>query len=102
MAEESALPGAGWWRLARELDPFRATWRLFTNVRWAIGIITFLALASLMGVVVPQVPVNVRGDTAAEAQWLAFQEERFGFLTDAINRLGLFDVFHARWFIYAL
>src|SRR3990172_9141711 len=56
MAEESALRGAGWWRLARELDPFRATWRLFTNVRWAIG----------------------------------------------ITSLGLFDVFHAGWFIYAL
>ena len=64
MAEESALPGAGWWRLARELDPFRATWRLFTNVRWAIGIIAFLALASLMGVVVPQAPAAVRGDAS--------------------------------------
>src|SRR3972149_7755144 len=102
MAEESALPGAGWWRLARELDPFRATWRLFTNVRWAIGIITFRALASLMGVVVPQVPANVRGDGAAEARWLDFQEGRFGSLTGAMNSLGMFDVFHARWVIYAL
>jgi cytochrome c biogenesis protein ResB len=102
VAEESALRRAGWLRVARELDPFRATWRLFTNVRWAIGIITFLALAGLLGVVIPQAPANVRGDAAAEAQWLAFQEERFGFLTDAINRLGLFDVFHARWFVYAL
>lgn len=102
MAEESALPGAGWWRLARELDPFRATWRLFTNVRWAIGIITFLALASLMGVVVPQVPAAVRGDAAAEGRWLDVQEGRFGFLTGAMNSLGLFDVFHASWFIYAL
>ena len=102
MAKESALRGAGWARLARELDPFRATWRLFTNVRWAIGIITFLALASLMGVVVPQVPAAVRGDAAAEGRWLDVQEGRFGFLTDAMNSLGLFDVFHARWFVYVL
>src|SRR3990170_6301322 len=102
MAEESALRGAGWWRLAREMDPFRATWRLFTNVRWAIGIITFLALASLMGVVVPQAPAAVRGDGAAEGRWLDFQEGRFGFLTGVMNSLGLFDVFHASWFIYAL
>src|SRR3970040_1456147 len=101
MAEESALRGAGWWRLARELDPFRATWRLFTNVRWAIGIISFLALAGLMGVLVPQAPVSVRGDPAAEAGWLGVQEGRFGFLTDTMNRLDLFDVFHARWFVYA-
>src|SRR3990172_6446389 len=102
MAEESALRGAGRWRLARELDPFRATWRLFTNVRWAIGIISFLALASLMGVIVPQAPASVRGDAAAEGRWLAVQEGRFGFLTDAMTPLGLFDVFHARWFVYAL
>src|SRR3989304_2479634 len=102
MAEESALRGAGWWRLARELDPFRAPWRLFPNVRWAIGIISFLALASLMGVVVPQAPASVRGDAAAEGRWLAVQGGRFGVLTDAMTSLGLFAVFHARWFVYAL
>ena len=89
-------------RTARELDPFRATWRLFTNVRWAIGIITFLVLASLIGVLIPQVPVSVRGDVAAEVQWLALQEERFGFLAGSMNRIGLFDVFHTRWFVYVL
>jgi cytochrome c biogenesis protein ResB len=102
MAKETALRGGGRWRLARELDPLRATWRLFTNVRWAIGIIAFLALASLVGVVVPQVPAAVRGDGAAEARWLDVQEGRFGFLTGAMNSLGLFDIFHAGWFIYAL
>src|SRR3970040_3038724 len=102
MAEENAPRGAGWWRLAREMDPFRATWRLFTNVRWAIGIIAFLALSSLVGVVVPQVPAAVRGDGAAEGRWLDVQEGRFGSLTGAMKSLGLFDVFHASWFIYAL
>src|SRR3989304_5432169 len=102
MADESALRGAGGWRLARELAPLRAPWRLFTNVRWAIGIIAFLALASLVGVVVPQVPAAVRGDAVAEGRWLDVQEGRFGFLTGGMNSLGLFDVFHAGWFIYAL
>ncbi len=102
MAEQDTLRGVGWLRLARELDPLRATWRLFTNVRWAIGIIAFLALASLLGVVVPQVPAGVRGDAAAEADWLAVQEDRFGFLTDPMNHVGLFDVFHTYWFVYAL
>ena len=102
MAEQDVLRRVGWLRTARELDPFRATWRLFTNVRWAIGIITFLVLASLLGVLIPQAPASVRGDVAAEVQWLALQEERFGFLTDSMNRIGLFDVFHARWFVYVL
>ncbi|MFB3093738.1 MAG: cytochrome c biogenesis protein ResB, partial [Dehalococcoidia bacterium] len=102
MAEQGVLGRGGWLRLARQLDPFRATWRLLTNVRWAIGLIAFLVLAGLLGVVVPQIPANVRGDALAEVQWLAVQEGRFGFLTDPMNRLGFFDVFHARWFIYAL
>ncbi|KKL23642.1 hypothetical protein LCGC14_2423330, partial [marine sediment metagenome] len=102
MAEQDVLRRVGWLRTARELDPFRATWRLFTNIRWAIGIITFLVLASLLGVLIPQAPASVRGDVAAEVQWLAQQEERFGFLTDSMNRIGLFDVFHARWFVYVL
>ncbi len=102
MAEQSALRSAGWLRTVRALDPFRATWRLFTNVRWAIGIISFMVLASLMGVLLPQVPSNVRGDGVAEAQWLASQGDRFGFATDVMNRVGLFDIFHAVWFVYAL
>lgn len=102
MTEGSALWGVGWLKTVRELDPFRATWRLFTSVRWAIGIITFLALASLLGVVLPQVPANVRGNVAAESEWLAFQGQRYGFLADVINHAGLFDVFHAWWFVYAL
>lgn len=102
MAEENVLRSAGWLRLARELDPFRATWRLFTSVRWAIGIITFLVLATLIGVIVPQVPLDIRGEPVAETEWLALQEERFGVFTDAMNRAGLFNVFQARWFIYAL
>jgi len=103
VAEQSAISGAWWWRTARlMLVPFWATWRLLTSVRWAIGLIAFLALAGLLGVVVPQAPDNVRGDAVAEAQWLAVQEERFGFLTAPMNRLGFFEVFQALWFIYAL
>jgi cytochrome c biogenesis protein ResB len=102
VAKEGVVARSAWLRLARDLDPFRATWRLFTNVRWAIGIITFLVLTGLIGVFVPQAPSAVRGNGALEADWLARQEDRFGFLTDPMNGLGLFDVFHARWFVYAL
>ncbi|MCH7998593.1 MAG: cytochrome c biogenesis protein ResB [Chloroflexi bacterium] len=103
MAEQSVIRGAWWWRTARlMMVPLWATWQLLISVRWAIGLIAFLALAGLLGVIVPQVPANVRGDALAEVQWLAVQEGRFGFLTDPMNRLGFFEVFHARWFIYAL
>jgi cytochrome c biogenesis protein len=86
-----------------EADPLRWLWRLLTSVRFALGLIGFLALASLLGVLIPQLPVEMRGNPAAVAAWLDFQEEeRFGFLTDSMYRLGLFTLFRSVWFGAAL
>jgi cytochrome c biogenesis protein ResB len=83
-------------------NPLSAVWRLLTNVRWAIALIAFLALASLLGVLLPQVPDGVRGDSPAVSLWLEGQRGTYGVFTDVIHRLGLFDVFHARWFAVSL
>jgi len=80
----------------------RAVWRLFTSVRWALILLAFLALAGLLGVLLPQMPSTVRGDSAAVADWLDTQEGKFGVFTDPLDRLGFFDVFHARWFAAGL
>ena len=110
MAAGKALPGAGagsasglgWAKAALILNPLRAVWWLFTNVRFAIFLLAFLSAVSLLGVVLPQVPSNVRGDAFAEADWLEFQEGKFGPLTGPMDRVGLFDIFHARWFAVAM
>ena len=91
-----------WAQTARELDPLRAVWRLFTSVRWALILLAFLALAGLLGVLLPQIPGTVRGDGAAVADWLDVQRGKFGVFTDPFYRLGFFDVFHARWFAAGL
>lgn len=96
------LSAAGWSRGLGLLAPFAAVWWLFTNVRFAIVLLALLSAASLLGVVVPQVPSNMRGDAVAEAAWLKAQEGRYGFLTDPMHRLGLFDVFHTGWFVMLL
>ena len=80
----------------------RAVWRLFTSVRWALILLAFLALAGLLGVLLPQIPSTVRGDSAAVTDWLDVQRGKFGVFTDAFYRLGFFDVFHARWFAAGL
>ena len=84
--------------LARAVRPLRAVWWLFTNVRFAIVLLVILCLVSLAGVLVPQLPSNVRGDAFAEARWLDSREGSFGFLAGPMDRLGLFDMFHAPWF----
>ncbi len=108
MATGRALPGAGLARQAAArraaaigaglLRPLRAVWWLLTNVRFAIVLLAALSLVSLLGVVLPQVPTNVRGDALAEARWLDAQEGKFGPFTSAIDAAGLFDLFHTRWF----
>src|SRR5262245_37193350 len=55
-----------------------------------------------MGVLIPQVPEAMRGNDAAVQAWLDNERSTFGPLTDVMYRLGLFSVFQARWFLFAL
>lgn len=89
-------------RLAASFDPFVAIWRLLTSVRFAIGLIAFLALAGLAGVVIPQIPPQMRDNPAAVRAWLEAQRDTFGPLTDTMYDLDLFGVFDAPWFLAGL
>jgi cytochrome c biogenesis protein len=84
------------------LDLWQPIWRLLTSVRFAVFYIGALALFGLLGVLIPQVPEAMRGNDAAIATWLDGQHRTFGPLTEPMHRLGLFEVFHATWFLAAL
>lgn len=86
----------------RTFDLFYPVWRLLTSVRFAVFFIATLALFGLMGVVIPQVPEAMRGNDAAIAAWLDGERQTFGPFTDPMYRLGMFEVFHAKWFLGAL
>lgn len=87
-----------WTRSFGVLNPLKAVWWLFTNVRFAIVLLLVLCAVSLAGLLLPQKPLPVRGDVVADAAWLDLQQERFGFLAAPLDAASLFDVFHARWF----
>ena len=82
-----------------KFDPLRATWRLLTNVKFAVALVTVAVLASLLGVVLPQLPAEMRGNPPARSAWLELQREDFGWLTGILDGLDLFDVFHSPWFV---
>ncbi len=82
-----------------KFDPLRATWRLLTNVKFAVALVTVAVLASLIGVVLPQLPAEMRGNPPARSAWLELQREDFGWLTGVLDGLDLFDVFHSPWFL---
>ena len=86
-----------------EFEPIRWPWRLLTSVRFALALIAFLAVAAMIGILLPQIPPAMRGNDAAVQAWLNFQEQRgFGFTADPLYRLGLFDVFRSLWFVSGL
>jgi cytochrome c biogenesis protein len=84
------------------LELWAPIWRLLTSVRFAVIYIGLLTLFALIGVLVPQVPEPMRGNSAAIQVWLDKQRGMFGPLTDGMFRLGLFEVYRTRWFMVAL
>ncbi len=102
MASAGAAPvgraGAGpWWE-----PPFRVLWRVFTSVRFALALTGFLAVVGFAGVLIPQIPIPMRGNPAAVDAWLQRQEGRYGFLTEPMHWAGLFNVFGTLWFKFGL
>jgi cytochrome c biogenesis protein len=100
--EKAASPARGWSRTWNLLNPLRAVWWLVTSVRFAIFLLGLLAVVSLIGVLVPQVPANIRGDALSESMWLRTQEDTFGPITEPMDSIGMFDLFHQRWFALLL
>ena len=84
--------------LSREWNPLRGVFELFTSVRFAILFGLVAAAASLLGVVFPQMPNQIRFSPTASQAWLETQRGRYGPLTDVIARFGLFEVFSTPWF----
>jgi cytochrome c biogenesis protein ResB len=89
-------------------DPIYPIWRWLTSVRIAIILIAFIALVSLIGVVIPQVPVQAQGDAAAIAQHINDQRGTWGFATDILADFpwfyntngGIFNLFNQPyWFL---
>lgn len=80
------------------IDPFRGLFRLLTSVRFALLQLAVVAVAALLGVVIPQAPDPVRLNPAAYDAWTEFQRGKFGPLAELMRRLDLFEVFHSLWF----
>ena len=82
-----------------------AAWRLLTDVRFAVVLITLLALAGLVGMLVRQFPVTAADDPARYAAELAVMQAAWGglpagsLIVDAFDVFGLFSVFSTPWFL---
>lgn len=81
--------------------PAYAAWHRLTSVRFALGLIAVIAIAALLGVLIPQVPEGMRGSPELHRQFVAGQGQ-YGAAAPVMDRLGLFTVFHSWWFVSLL
>jgi len=84
-----------------------AVWRTLTNVKFAVLQISVLAVAGVIGAVMKQVPAFALHDPSAYADQMAqihaTYDASIGVPTvDLFERLGLFRVFSAPWFVFLL
>ncbi len=76
----------------------RDLWRLLGSTRLAAVLLAALLLASLLAAMLPQMPA----DPAAREPWLAAVRLRYRGATGLFLALGLFDAYHAPWFLALL
>lgn len=76
--------------------------RILRSIRLAIGLILVLAIVSLIGIFIPQIPPELSASPEGYAWWIenvAYGE--LGELVYMLGPLGLFRIFHSFWFIGA-
>jgi len=73
-------------------------WRALGSTRLAAILLAAALLASLLASLFPQMPA----DPAAHEPWLAAVALRYGHATRLLSALGLFDAYHAPWFLALL
>src|SRR4051795_7841828 len=84
-----------------------AVWRTLTNVKFAVLQISILAVAGVIGAVMKQLPSFALHDPSAYAAQMAAIHAMYDAtltapLVDLLDRIGIFRVFSAPWFVFLL
>ncbi|MBI2303508.1 MAG: cytochrome c biogenesis protein ResB [Chloroflexi bacterium] len=77
---------------------FASIWQFFTSQRTAVLIIIFIALASLVGALIVQVPADIAQSPADYASWLESMRDKYGALTGVFRLLDIFNIYNSLWY----
>src|SRR5437764_5237718 len=92
----SPRPMAGGGSIAAEAgrrprrDPVETVWTLFCSLRFAVVLNVGLALAALLGTIIPQMPVGIQNFQTELAQFLTDARTRYGDFSDVLYWAGFF------------
>lgn len=76
-------------------EPLSVLWRVFAAPQTLMVLLGLIALALILGTLVPQIPAAARGDPQA---WLTTRLSTLGPLSSLGQTLRLYDLAHAFWF----
>lgn len=74
-----------------------AVWRFLASMRLALFLMVALAIVVLAGTLIDQAPFAVVSDPVAYSRWLDDAGGKYGRWTGTLDRLQLFNIFHATY-----
>lgn len=80
------------------LPSYVRIFRWLTSMRVALVLLFGLALLTLAGTMIAQVPADVKSDPQAYATWLDGVRPKYGGWTNVLEKLGFFAIFSSIWF----
>ncbi|MDQ6693102.1 MAG: cytochrome c biogenesis protein ResB, partial [Chloroflexota bacterium] len=79
-------------------DPVDSLWSLFCSVRFAVVLNITLALAAMIGTVVPQMPAGIEGFDTELKQFLDSAQTRYGDFSGVLYWAGFYNLYNSLWF----
>lgn len=77
-------------------------WRFFSSIRLAFALIIIIALISLLGAIIIQVPGEYTASPELFDNWVSnIAQPKYGMWTPLMSNLQLFNIFHSPWFLGA-
>lgn len=89
----TAAPQSAWLT-----NPTGQLWHTLTSVRLALILILLIALGTLAGTLLDQVPASVASDPTAYSHWLDNAHTKYGAFTTIMDKAQLFHVFGSIWY----
>lgn len=79
-------------------DFVETIWTLFCSVRFAVVLNVALALAAMMGTVVPQMPAGIQNFQVELQQFMDSAQSRYGDLSGVLYWAGFYNLYQSLWF----
>ena len=79
-------------------DWVEAIWTLFCSIRFAVVLNLGLAIASMLGTVIPQLPPGVQNFEQELDRFLAAAAGRYGDFSKVLYWAGFYDIYNSLWF----